>query len=251
MAHRTLTLLLAACPALAFSQVTTKPDGLFRSLWGVAASVSGGNTRATTLTVTGEGVKQTDRSKWGMAGRGFYSRGEAGTTAANLALGTQYDQDLINNDYFGVTKIDFLRDRPSNVNTRLSAYGGLGRHLIREDTNTWDVFGGLGYAEDRYVVPADTAGEMRMRYGRTEGVLSESSNHKLTPNTMLRQKLEWYPNLRTRGEYRTVFDVSLSVAMTERMLLTTGLLHRYTSDPGAQLKRYDVLFLTGVSLRFD
>jgi putative salt-induced outer membrane protein len=251
MAHRTLTFLLAACPALAFSQVTTKPDGLFRSLWGVAASVSGGNTRATTLTVTGEGVQQTDRSKWGMAGRAFYSRGEEGTTAANLALGTQYDQDLINNDYFGVTKVDFLRDRPSNINTRVSAYGGLGRHLIREDRNTWDVFGGLGYAEDRYVAPADTAGEMRMRYGRTEGVLSESSNHKLTPNTTLRQKLEWYPNLRTRGEYRTVFDVSLSVAMTERLQLTTGLLHRYASDPGAQLKRYDVLFLTGVSLRFD
>ncbi len=41
------------------------------------------------------------------------------------------------------------------------------------------------------VVPADVAGEMRMRYGRTEGVVSESSNHKLTPNTTLRQKLSF------------------------------------------------------------
>lgn len=246
-----LLALLAALPMLATAQVTIKPDGEFRSLWGLASSVSGGNTRASTVTLTGEAVRQTDHSKWGMAGRAFYARAEAGTTAANLALGTQYDQDLINNDYFGVSKIDYLRDRPSNVNTRLSAYGGVGRHLVRNDRNTWDILTGLGYAEDRYVVPADVAGELRTRYGRTEGVLSESSNHKLTPNTTLRQKFEWYPNLRTHGEYRTVFDAGLSVAMTERMLLTTGLLHRYTSDPGTLSKRYDVLFLTGVSLRFD
>jgi putative salt-induced outer membrane protein len=236
---------------LATAQVDAKPDGVFRSLWGLAASVSGGNTRASTVTLTGEAVRKTDNSKWGMAGRAFYARTEEGATAANLALGTQYDRDLINNDYFGVTKVDYLRDRPSNINTRVSAYGGVGRHLIRNDSNTWDTFIGLGYTEDRYVSPAEVDGEPRTRYGRSEVVLSESSNHKLTPNTTLRQKFEWYLNLRTRGQHRTVFDTSLSVAMTERLQLTTGVLHRYNSDPGTDLKRYDVLFLTGVSLRFD
>lgn len=242
--------LLLSSP-LALAQVTIKPDGVFRSLWGAAASVSGGNTNATTVTLTGEAVRQTDHSKWGMAGRMFYARGEEGTTAASLALGTQYDRDLFNNDYFGVSKIDYMRDRPSNINSRVSVYGGVGRHLVRNDRNTWDVFAGLGYAEDRFVQAAEVGGEMRMRYGRTEGVVSESSNHKLTPNTTFRQKLEWYPNLRKRGEYRTVLDMGLSVAMTESLQLTTGLLHRYTTDPGTQLKNYDVLFLTGVSVRFD
>jgi putative salt-induced outer membrane protein len=246
-----LALVIATLPAVTSAQVTAKPDGQFRSLWGLASSVSGGNTRATTVTLTGEAVRQTEQSKWGMAGRAFYSRGEEGTTAGNLALGTQYDRDLINNDYFGVTKIDYLRDRPSNIDSRVSAYGGLGRHLVRNDINTWDGFVGLGYTEDRYVNPADVGGEMRMRYGRTEGVLSESSNHKLTPNTTVRQKLELYPNLRTRGEYRAVLDTSLSVAMTTHMQLTTGLLYRYNSDPGTELRRYDTLFLTGISLRFD
>lgn len=255
--NRTSTFITLALPALcalplgASAQVTTKPDGEFRSLWGLGASASSGNTRATTVTLTGEAVQQTDHSKWGMAGRAFYARGEQGTTAANLALGTQYDQDLINNDYFGVSKLDYQRDRPSNINSRVSAYGGVGRHLIRSDENTWDLFGGIGYTEDRYVAPADVGGETRTRYGRTEGVVSESSNHKLTPNTTLRQKLEWYPNLRARGEYRAVLDTGLSVAMNKHLQLTTGLLHRYNSDPGMNLKRYDTLFLTGVSLRFD
>jgi putative salt-induced outer membrane protein len=242
---------LAVLPHAANAQVTTKPDGVFRSLFGAAASVSGGNTNATTVTLTGEAVRQTDRSKWGMAGRLFYARGEEGTTAASGALSTQYDQDLINNDYFGVGKVDYMRDRPSNIDSRVSTYGGVGRHLVRNDRNIWDVFAGIGYAEDRFVAPVDVGGEMRTRYGRTEGVVSQSSNHKLTPSATVRQKLEWYPNLRARGEHRAVADLGLSVAMTESLQLTTGLLYRYTTDPGAQVKNYDVLFLTGVSVRFD
>jgi putative salt-induced outer membrane protein YdiY len=245
---------LLAAPALcslAHAQVTTKPDGIFRSLFGVAASVSGGNTRATTVTLTGETVLQTDRSKWGMAARAFYARSEEGTTAANLAFGTQYDQDLFNNDYFSVLKFDYLRDHPSNISARVGAYGGLGRHLVRNDQNTWDLFAGLGYTDDRYVNATEVNGEMRSSEGHVEGVVSESSNHKLTPNTTLRQKLEWYPNLRDRGEYRLVFDTGLSVAMTSSMQLTTSLLHRYNSNPGSALKNYDTLFLTGISFRFD
>jgi putative salt-induced outer membrane protein len=242
---------LALLSSIAHAQVTLKPDGQFRSLWGAAASVSGGNTRATTVTLTGETALQTDHSKWTTAGRAFYAKGEEGTTAANLALGTQYDQDLFDRDYFGVTKFDYLRDRPSNINARVSAYGGFGRHLIRNDQNTWDVLAGLGYTQDRYVAPADINGDMRTSYGHGEGLVSETSNHKLTSATTLRQKLEWYPNLSQRGESRAVLDMGLSVAMTAQMQLTTGLLHRYSSNPGVGLKKYDTLFLTGVSFRFD
>lgn len=240
-----------ALPALASAQVTMKPDGVLRSLWTFASSVSGGNTRATTVSLTGETVKQTDHSKWLTLGRVFYARNEEKATAATYALTTQYDQDLINNDYFTVGKLDYLRDRPANIASRVSAYGGLGRHLIRQDTNTWDVFGGFGYTADRYVGTADVNGEMRNRYGRSEALLSENSNHKLTPNTTLRQKLEYYADLRNTGEYRAVFDSGLSVAMTQNWQLTTGLQYRYNSAPGRDLKHYDVQFLTGVSLRFD
>lgn len=242
---------LAAAAAGASAQIAARPDGVMRSLWGLSASVSSGNTRATTATVNAEGVRQTDDSKWNLAGRANYSRADGGTTGANLALGTQYDRNLADATWFGFGKLDYFRDRPANIDSRVSAYGGLGRHLVRSEEDSWDLFGGLGYTEDQFVQPADVAGERRMRYGRTEGVISETSNHKLTPNTTLKQKLELYPNLRTRGEYRTVFDIGLAVAITDRMQLTTGLLHRYNSDPGLGLKRGDALFVTGISVRFE
>jgi putative salt-induced outer membrane protein len=248
---RTLAAMALVLPALACAQVTMKPDGVLRSLWTFASSVSGGNTSATTATLTGETVKQTDHSKWLTLGRVFYARDDQRATAATYAVTTQYDQDLINQDYFAVAKIDYLRDRPANIASRASAYGGLGRHVIREDNNTWDVFAGFGYTDDRYVGTADVNGELRSRYGRSEALLSENSNHKLTPNTTLRQKLEYYADLRNSGEYRAVFDTGLSVAMTATWQLTTGLQYRYNSAPGRDLKHYDVQFLTGISLRFD
>lgn len=242
---------LSAIPALTHAQVTVKPDGVFRSLLGVSASVTSGNTRSSTLTLSGEGVQQTDYSKWGLTARALYARSEGNTTAANGALGTQYDRDFLNREWFGFGKFDYLRDKPANLESRTSYYGGVGKHLIRSDEHTWDVFGGLGYTEDRYETPTEVADELRSRYGRTEAVLSEASTHKLTENTSFRQKLEVYPNLRTKGEYRTVIDTSVSVAMTARLSLNTGLIHRYNSDPGNGLKHGDSLFVTGVSLRFD
>ncbi len=246
-----LTTLLCICPLVGWAQVTVKPDGVFRSLLGFSSSVTSGNTHSSTFTLTGEGVMQTDYSKWGINGRALYARSEGETTAANGAFGTQYDRDFLNREWFGFGKFDYLRDKPANLISRTSIYGGVGHHLIRNDINTLDLFGGFGYTEDHYAEPTDVAGSLRARYGRSEGVLSEVSTHKLTDNTSLRQKFEFYPNLQSSGEFRTVLDTSLSVAMTAHLSLNTGLIHRYNSEPGVGLKRGDALFFTGISLRFD
>ncbi|HEX3139858.1 MAG TPA: DUF481 domain-containing protein [Rhizobacter sp.] len=224
---------------------------MLRSQWGLSASASGGNTRAASATFTGEAVRQTDDSKWGFTTRANYAHADAGTTAANVYAGTQYDHNFADMPLFAFGKLDYLRDKPANIESRFSAYGGLGRHLLRDDDNSWDVFGGLGYTQDRYVIPADVGGELRSSYGRLEGVLSETSSHKLTPTTSARQKFEIYPNLRVGGQFRTVIDLGLAVAITDRLQLTTGLIHRFDSDPGIGLKNNDVLFVTGIAVRFE
>jgi putative salt-induced outer membrane protein YdiY len=246
-----LLFFILVTPRWAIAQISPKPDGVFRSLFGLSISASEGNTRSATATLTGEGVRQTDVSKWSLLGRLNYARADTGTTASNVALGTQYDQNLMNQEWFGFSKLDYFRDRPANIESRVSAYGGLGKHVIKTEENTWDLSAGVGYSEDRYVEAADVGGDLRSSYGRTELVLIEASNHKLTPNTSARQKFEVYPNMRTRGEYRTVLDLGLAVAITDRMQLTTGLLHRYNSDPGLGLRRSDALFTTGIAVRFD
>lgn len=244
--------LLLAAPMLVFAQAqaTIKPDGQFRYAFGAGASYASGNTSSSSVNLSGDGVKVTADSKWQLGGKANYGRTEGATTVENAALGAQFDQD-ITPLWFGFGKGDYLRDKPANVSTRASLFGGVGRHVVRTDTLTFDVSAGLGYTEDRYFNAADVNGDFRTRYGRAEALLAEESTHKFTPTTTLHQKLSVYPALRSGGGYRGVFDAGLSVAMNNTLSLTAGLNYRYNSDPGVGLKKGDTLFVTGISVKLD
>ena len=244
--------LLLAAPGFAFAQAqaTIKPDGQFRYAFGAGASYASGNTSASSVNLSGDGVKATADSKWQFGGKANWGRTEGETTVENLSLGTQYDKD-ITPDWFGFTKADYLRDKPANVSTRASLFGGAGRHVVKTDTLTFDLSAGLGYTEDRYFNAAEVNDEFRTSYGRAEVLLAEESTHKWTPTTSFHQKLSLYPALRSGAGYRGVFDSGLSVAMTSTLSLTAGLNYRYNSDPGTGLKKGDTLFVTGISVKID
>lgn len=241
---------VAAVPGLVYAQATVKPDGQYRYALGAGASYSSGNTDSASVNIAGDGVRATDTSKWQFGGKALWSRNDGETTAENVALGTQYDQD-INRRYFGFGKLDFLRDTIANVASRESAYVGAGRHLIREENTTWDISAGVGYTQDHYVDAAVIQDESRTSYGRAELLLSEESSHKFTPTTSFRQKLSLYPSLSQGGGYRGVFDSGLAVSMTSTLSLTAGVTYRYDSDPGVGLKHSDALFVTGISVKID
>jgi putative salt-induced outer membrane protein YdiY len=252
--RRTATLagLLLAAPALAFAQAqaTVKPDGQFRYALGAGASYASGNTSAASVNLSGDGVRAAAGRKWEFGGKAIWGRTAGVTTAENLALGTQLDHDFTP-AWFGLTKADYLRDRPANVASRYSLFGGAGRHVIKRDTLTWDVSVGLGYTEDRYFEPADVNGDFRTRYGRAEALIAEESTQKWTATASFHQKLSLYPALRSGGGYRGVFDSGLAVAMTDTLSLTAGLNYRYNSDPGVGLKKGDTLFVTGIAVKID
>lgn len=238
---------LAACLTLPVqAQVAAKPDGKMRAVIGLGATIVSGNTKSSSISGNAEAIQLTDHTKWTLLGRGLYAENEDGVTAASLALGTQYDRDL-NPDYFAFGKLDYLRDKPANIQFRGSAYSGLGRHLIRNETHTWDAIVGLGYTEDRFVSETVVSDQPRTRYGRAEMLLSENSTHKFTSNTVFRQKVEVYPNLSNGGEFRAVIDTGLAVAMTSTLSLTTGLIYRYNSDPGTGVQKGDTTFVTGIA----
>ena len=110
---------------------------------------------------------------------------------------------------------------------------------------------GVGFTQERYVVPALQDGVLRSKYSNTELLFAEESNHKISDNTTFKQRLAYLPDLRNSGEFRATFDGGISVAMTQRFSLTATVQHRYDSNPGDGLKKNDTLFVTGVSYRID
>ena len=222
--------------------------------WRFAASVGGtktsGNSKSSTANLSGEAVRTTDTSKLNLALRGLYAEANDNRTGANIAFSSQYDRDL-SRDWFGFGKLDLMRDHPANIHLRQSAYGGVGYHLVRTPDHSWDLSSGLGYTHDEYVRPANVGGTFRDEYGRVEGVLSESSTHKVTESTSLRQKVGFFPNLKNGGEYRVVFDAGVSVAINSSLSLTAGMTYRHDSDPGVGIKKGDSVYVTGIGVKWD
>lgn len=245
-----LAIALAAGSPAALAQATVKDDGKWRHALGVGASVASGNSTISSFTLTGESVVATPTSKWSIAGRALQSRFNDQTTADNAALGTQYDRSL-SGPWFGTSKADYLRDRRANLTSRSSASAGIGKHLVRSDTDTFDVSTGLGYVVDQFASVALIDGEPRTRYGRVEFVLGEESTHKLGATTSLRQKLGLFTNVERSSKYRVVFDAGVSVPMTAALSMTAGFSYRYDSAPTLNLNRTDTLFVTGLSVKLD
>ncbi len=249
-AAMSIVALFAASPMLAAAQVTLKPDGQWRYLFTAGANASSGNSKATSATIVAQGARVTSIDKWTFGGQAAYASNSDQTTTERFALGTQYNRD-ITPDWFGFGTGDVLRDRLANISWRASVASGVGYHLIKNERNNFDVSGGLGYSQDRYINLTDVDGGLRDRYGRLELVLAEESNHKVSDTTSLRQRFAVFPNLRDSGSYRATFDTNVTVEMTKSMNLTAGLSYRYNSDPGSGLKKTDAMFITGVSFRFD
>jgi putative salt-induced outer membrane protein len=245
-----LAFVLAALPGLAFSQATVKADGLWRSAVGAGASFSSGNSESSSVTLTGEAVRATDWNKWGIGGRFMHATSQGQTTADNWAVGTQYDHNF-SEWWFSFAKVDYLRDKPANLASRVSASGGIGKHVIRTDTVTWDITTGLGFAADRFVTAANVGGRVRESDSRNELVFGQTSTHKFSDSTSFRQKLGLFQNIGHAGGYRAVFDAGVSVAMTSSLSLTAGLTHRYDSRPTLNLSKSDTLFVTGISVKLD
>jgi putative salt-induced outer membrane protein YdiY len=231
-------------------QASIKPDGQWRHAIGAGLSYASGNSESATLTINADGVRRTDVDKWTYYGKALRARTDGDTTGDQLGLGTRYEKTF-NKRYFGFGQGDFLRDRPANLSQRFSVGAGLGYHVVKSDRNTWDVFSGLGYTNDNYVDAVDIGGQTRTSWGYAELVVGQESNHQLSETASFRQRFVVFPNLSETGDYRAQLDAGLSVAINARMSLTATLTYRYNSDPGGDLEKTDVLFVTGVSAKIE
>ena len=244
-----LALGLAAAVA-AQAQATVKNDGQFRAALGLGASLSSGNTKTTNLAVTADGVRATDADKLSLYGNLNYARSAGTTTADQLRLGARYDRNL-SAQLFGFGSLDLERNKFANLNLRAQLGAGLGWHVIKSASTTFDVFGGLGYVSDKYKTAMVIDGSSRDSYGYMSLLLGEESTDKLSDTTSFKQRLTLVPNLKNRGEFRANWDAGLAVAMSKTMNLNVGLSAAHNSEPGPGRKSTDTLLTTGISVKFD
>lgn len=137
-----------------------------------------------------------------------------GGSADKTRLGARYDHNL-SPQLFGFGQLGFEQDRMANLDLRGGLGAGFGYHLMKEDSVTLDVFGGLSHNRSD-MMTGNTVSIVKV-------IMAEESTHALTPNTRFKQKLSYYLSTQTGGEFRTVFDSSLVISLNSTMSLSISL----------------------------
>lgn len=241
---------LAAAGSAAHAQATVKDDGQWRAALGLGVSVTSGNKDSSSASILGDAVRATSEDKASLYINGLYAKTDDETTAKQLRFGGRYDHNLTPR-VFGFGGLDFETNKFANLDWRSQVLGGLGYHVVKSDTTTFDVFGGLSYTHDKFDAATLIDDKVRNSFSYAGVYLGEESTHKLTETTTAKQKLSIYPNLTNQGEYRATFDAGVAVAMTKLLNLTVGLSVNYNSEPGAGFESTDRALTAGVAMKFE
>lgn len=246
----------AACGnALAEEAIT---DGKWRGNGGASVSISSGNTNSRSLNLTADAARMREDDKLSLYLQMLGSRAEStnngvtstNTTANQWLAGTRYDH-TISGEMFGFAGLDFSHDLIKLLSLRSVVSGGLGYHMINTTDNQWDLLGGLAYRQDKYSNPGILIDNvMEISHSTTELLLGEESSHKLTESTSFKQKLVVSQALGNSKGVRARLDTGLLVALNKTMSLSVTLQDRYDSTANAPIKKSDILFFTGINVKF-
>jgi putative salt-induced outer membrane protein len=163
------------------------------------------------------------------------------TTAKAVQGGARYDHDFTSR-LFGYGGADFQTDALQTLDLRSVFGGGLGWHAIKNARTTLDLLGGLDYTREKYATLAS----------RSFAAVSvgEELSHKLGMNTLLTQKLYFFPNLNDTSEYRATFNFGTVTKISKWLGWQNAFGDIYVTNPPAGAKQNDILLTTGLNISF-
>lgn len=242
LALGTATLALTLASQAALAQNT--PDGRWHGGLSLSGAFSSGNSSSRTLAANADASLATEQDKISLYGIANYGRNKVDgvdtTTADLLRLGGRYDFNL-STQWFSFAGAEGETNKAGGVRDRYNLNGGVGYHVVKNDTNSWDVFGGLGYTDTRFTDGSKANG--------AQVLLGEESSHKLSETTTLKQRLVYYPDGDELGD-RATFDAGLATTISGGWTLNAGLSSRYAGRVPAGTKKTDNLLTVGFGYKF-
>jgi hypothetical protein len=74
--------------------------------------------------------------------------------------------------------------------------------------------------------------------------------HKLTKSTVLNERLYFFPDLSSVGDFRGTFDFATVTRMNKRLGWQNSFSDVYVTNPPPGKKQNDVIFTTGLNVSF-
>jgi putative salt-induced outer membrane protein len=212
----------------------------------VGFALTRGNSQTKNLALAFTADRKTLHDHLGLYTNSVYATNDApgatpATTANTVQGGIRYDHDFTPR-LFGYVGADFQTDALQTLDLRSVFGSGLGLHLIQNDRTTLDLLGGLNYTREKY-----TALPSRSFAAVSVG---EELSHKLGLNTLLTQKLYFFPNLNETGEYRATFNFGTVTKLSKWLGWQNAFGDIYVTNPPAGSKQNDILLTTGLNISF-
>lgn len=219
---------------------------LWKGFFDLGFAQTRGNADTNTFTNAAEAVRETPRDRIGVRFRSIRSRsdvrGEAETTANAIRGGITYNLNVTPNAYvFGSTDLEF--DEFQSLDLRFVPAGGFGWKIWRRGRSFFDIQGGASLNREFF-----STGITRTS---AEALAGEELAYELTDRIRLLEKITVYPNLTSLGDFRVVFDSTISTRLNRWFSWQITLGDRFISNPAPGRQRNDILLTTGVRLTFE
>lgn len=218
-------------------------------------STARGNASTTNLAASAQAARTTSRDKISVYFTSLYATnnttGDSLETANAMRGGITYNLDLTPR-WFMYASADLEHDVFANLDLRFVPAGGLGYHLIKNDRTTLDILGGGALNREFFSESLLSNGTISPAFNRTSGevMIGNQLLHKFNNVTSLQQKLSFFPNLSSTGEYRLNFDLGLVTTLRKWLSWQASVSDRYISNPAPDRKKNDVLLTTGFRITF-
>jgi len=218
---------------------------LWSGLFDTGLSLTSGNSESTSFTLAGKAARATKRTKLSLYATEIYARssvaGVSNTTASAIRGGARMDFNLGERWFvFGLT--DFEHDHFQDLDLRNVLGGGVGYHVIKEKTKTFDVFGGATFNQEYYSQPFHPP-DLSTTRKTSEIVAGETLGLRLFSRTALTEQFSIFPNISDTGDYRLQFDATAATKIKNWLSWQVTFSDRYVSKPLEGLKNNDLLFI--------
>ncbi len=219
-------------------------------------SLTRGNSNSLTYLLSAKAARITERDKITVYSTAIYTdstvNGVSATTAHAIRGGIRSDLNVSDRLFvFGFT--DFEYDQFQDLDLRNVLGGGLGYHVLKTKTITFDAFAGGDYDQDYFGAIAATSTEPAMpAVTRKNGEvnLGETFNAKLNNRTTITEVFNLFPNVSDTGNYRFQFDATAATKLKNWLSWQVTYSDRFLSNPLPGFKTNDLLLSTGIRLTF-
>jgi putative salt-induced outer membrane protein YdiY len=204
-----------------------------------------GNAQTSTINSAAKVSRTTSRDAINVYFLSLYSQnqnnGQAVLAANSIRGGLKYDLNVTPKWYtFGSTDLEF--DEFQRLDLRFAPAGGFGYNWIKAKNTTWNLFGGGSLNREFFATG--------LKRTSGEALFGNDLTHRFAGIFTLTEKVVFYNNITSAGNYRLNADVAFAAALKRWLSYQVTASNRYLSNPLPGRKTNDLVITTGVRLVF-